>query len=170
MKKALVVYATRTGSTREIAEAVARRLEQLGFQARTANAREKLDPAGYDLVVAGTAGRMGRIYPEMVRFIRKYGPHFGDARLAYFYSGGFMSSDTPENRQKATAALAPLMQLRTPHLIGLFGGIWDPARLTGIWKITLGRSKDPAMAPADHRNWADITAWAEKAAALVDQG
>lgn len=170
MKKALVVFATRTGSTREIAEAIARRLEQLGWQAVTANARDVKTAAGFDLVVAGTAGRMGRIYPEIVRFARRHAREFGNAKTAFFYSGGFMSSDTPENRQKAMGALAPLLQVLQPDLTGLFGGIWDPARLTGIWKFTLGKSKSPEMAPADHRDWQAIDAWADEVAALAGKG
>jgi len=165
MKKVLVAYATRAGSTREVAEAIARRLEVLGCEVDIQNVQHVKNAAGYDLVVVGTAARMGKVYSEAPAFIRKHARSFGGARVAYFYSGAALNVDTPERRQQAMTALGPMVQAHKPASIGLFGGKVDPAKLAGFWKFSLSWVREGEMAPGDHRDWDAIQNWADELAA-----
>ncbi len=168
MKKVLVAYATRAGSTQEIAEAIGKRLGEKDCQVDVLRVDHVKDASGYDLIVVGTAARMAKVYAEAVGFVKKHAPSFGKAKVAYFYSGVAMNTDTPEHRQAAVTALAPMVALYPPFTTGYFGGNVDPARLKGFWKFVTSRIKEGEMAPGDFRDWAAIEAWADELAALPD--
>jgi len=168
MKKVLVAFATRAGSTQEVAEAIAKELGVKGCEVDVLNVQHVKDASGYDLVVVGTAARMSKIYSEAVDFVKKHGHSFGTAKVAYFYSGAALNTNTPERRQQAMTSLAPLLQLHQPVSVGLFGGNVDPTRLSGFWKFAVSRIKEGEMAPGDYRDWAAIESWADELAALPD--
>ncbi len=68
MPKALIVYATRTGSTQSIAEYIAEGLRFTGTDVRVANAteiRELSDLDGYDAYVFGSATYHGEMMQPM---------------------------------------------------------------------------------------------------------
>lgn len=168
MKKVLVAYATRAGSTQEVAEAIGRELGVKGCDVNVARVQHVKDVTGYDLIVVGTAARMSKVYSEAVDFLKKHARNFGQAQVAYFYSGAVLNVDTPERRKQALDSLEPMVQIRKPALIGLFGGNVDPARLSGFWKFAISRIKEGEMAPGDYRDWDAIQSWADELAALPD--
>jgi menaquinone-dependent protoporphyrinogen oxidase len=53
--RVLVVYASRYGATREIADRVAATLRPQGLEATVQPAKDADDPAGYDAAVIGSA-------------------------------------------------------------------------------------------------------------------
>ncbi|MEA3312608.1 MAG: flavodoxin domain-containing protein [candidate division WOR-3 bacterium] len=53
--KVLVAYATKHGSTREVAEKIGEVMKSKGAEVKVANITDKPDPAGYDAVVIGGA-------------------------------------------------------------------------------------------------------------------
>lgn len=168
MKRILVAYATRAGSTQEVAETIASRLAAKGYDVEAINVQHIKDTSSYDLIIVGTAARMGKVYSEAVNFVKKHAKKFGKAKVAYFYSGQALNVDTPERRQEALKALQAMTSLHKPDAIGLFGGKVDPAKLTGFWKFALSWVKEGEMAPGDHRDWDAIQNWADELAALAE--
>ena len=56
----LIAYATKHGSTREVAETLQKELEELGLEAETAPAAEVEDVSSYDGAIVGGSLYMGR--------------------------------------------------------------------------------------------------------------
>lgn len=68
-KKALVVYATRAGSTGEVAQVISERLCAMGFDAEVQPVESVSSLSGFQAVVLGSAVRYGAWLPEMTKFI-----------------------------------------------------------------------------------------------------
>ena len=68
----LVTYASRSGTTAEIAEAIGQTLTKGGAQVDVMPMQEVKDLAPYQAVVAGSAIRGARWLPEAVQFIRAH--------------------------------------------------------------------------------------------------
>lgn len=69
--RVLLVYATRHGSTREVADAVAEELRAAGHEVDQRPAAEAPGPAGYDAVVVGGPMIMGW-HRQAMRFVTKH--------------------------------------------------------------------------------------------------
>jgi menaquinone-dependent protoporphyrinogen oxidase len=85
--KVLVVYATKNGSTEELARALARTLEQEGVVADPRPAAEAGDAREYDAVVLGSALYGGRWLGEARRFAARHRAVLA-ARPVWLFSSG----------------------------------------------------------------------------------
>ncbi|MEZ4668121.1 MAG: flavodoxin domain-containing protein [Anaerolineae bacterium] len=159
--KILVAYATRTGSTREVAEFVAQILRKAGAEVDVRLAREIFDLSWYDGVVLGTAIRDKHALPEAITFAQRHQRQMRDMPVAYFTLGITMIENTPQNRQLATGYIEPLLQAKQPVSLGLFAGRIDQSLLSWPRRLLLSLFKSGPMAEADHRDWDKIRDWAE---------
>jgi menaquinone-dependent protoporphyrinogen oxidase len=66
----LVTYATRAGSTVEVAAAIGETLRGSGFSVDVKPVKEKPSVEGYQAVVVGSAIRLGSWLPEAVNFVK----------------------------------------------------------------------------------------------------
>jgi len=71
-KKVLLAYASRAGSTAEVAERIGNILKGLGFDVDVKSVKEVTDVTGYDSIVIGSAVRMFKLLPETVKFAKRY--------------------------------------------------------------------------------------------------
>ena len=89
MKKILIVYASKTGSTATAAGLLAAQLTGRDVTLCTTEAPEA-DPTGYDIVVVGGSIRFSKLYKPVRDYLRKW-----DAVLAFFrplcYNGRIMN-------------------------------------------------------------------------------
>ena len=159
-KRVLIVYASRFGSTAEIAEAMGQAICDKVSSVDVLPVQKAKGVSGYDLIVLGGAARMGKILPETVRFAKKHGEALQSTPVAYFCSGMAMSEDTAEKRAEMMGYLDPLCAIAEPVSLGLFGGNVDPTRMKGFFKLMFGNVKEGPMAPNDARNWDSIRDWA----------
>jgi menaquinone-dependent protoporphyrinogen oxidase len=70
--KILVTYATRSGSTAGVAQAIAETLAESGVQVDIRPMQDVTDLAPYRAVVAGSAIQDGAWLPEAMQFIRAH--------------------------------------------------------------------------------------------------
>jgi menaquinone-dependent protoporphyrinogen oxidase len=162
MQKILVAYASKCGSTAEIAAAVGSTLAQTGFPVDVISAHLVKDLDSYPIVVLGTALRMEKPIPEMSDFVKKFRTVLQNKTLACFSAGVYMRSDTPENREKTMEFLTTMLsQLPPPISIGLFGGKVDLQKLSPFWRLLISQDKS-LMREGDGRDWTVINAWAEE--------
>ncbi len=149
----LVAYATKHGSTREVAEAIAARLRQNGLDARPRPAAEVDDLSRFDGVVLGSAIYTGRLHADARRFLRRHRKALSKTGLAVFAMGPRTSESTEidASRVQVEHALAKVPEL-TPISIEIFGGVVDPA------KLSFPFSRMPA---SDARDWVQIERWSD---------
>jgi len=147
MTGVLVVYATRNGSTREVAEAVATALRGEQGDVTVSPAREVRAPVGeHDLVVVGGAIYRGRWHHDAHRFLTRHRKELATVPVAVFGMGP--RADTAEAWTRARAQLDRALARHgwlPPVAVTVFGGVDPPTRA--------GRPR------RDIRDWDAIRDW-----------
>jgi menaquinone-dependent protoporphyrinogen oxidase len=154
----LVAYATRYGSTREVAEQVATTLRDGGFEVSLQPARQVQTLEGYRAVVLGAALYMFRWHKDAKRFLRRYRQALAGRPVALFALGPI--HDEEKEYQDARAQLDKQLARfpwLTPVAIEMFGGVWDPSKLGFPFSALPALKEEPAT---DIRDWEAIRAWA----------
>jgi menaquinone-dependent protoporphyrinogen oxidase len=162
MPRVLVAYATKHGSTTEIAYAIAEELgrHQLDADCRRAGDVNTLE--GYDAVVLGSAVYMKRWQPEARRFLRKHAEELAQLPFWIFSSGPFGEHpDLAWSEPPRVVAKAEQLGVRDHVVIG--GRL--PVEPSGIMERALVR--DTPAEFADQRDWSEIRAWATGIAAAL---
>lgn len=156
----LVAYATKAGSTQEIAEFVAECLRERGLPVDVQPVESVRDISGYSAVVVGSAVRMSKVLDEAVKFARRFLAARPAIPAAYFVVCMTLRDDTPENRAKVESYAGELAAARTPVSLGLFGGKMDYSKLNFAMRWMFSHSKDNEIPEGDWRDWDAIRAWA----------
>jgi len=161
MKSLLVAYASKTGSTQEVAEAVTLELQQQGFEVDLFSARDVKEIKKYAGVILGTAVRMNRPVGEAMKFIKKYRDELNAVPTVLFSLGLTMKENTPASRQSAEVALDPIAEEIKTVEIATFGGNLDLSKLLPIMRFAFSQDKSGNMAEGDYRDWEAIRSWAK---------
>lgn len=148
----LVAYASKHGTTREVAESIASRLEELGLAVELEEAGRVRDVTPYDAVVVGGGLYTGRWHADARRLLKRNRRALAGKPLAVFGMGpdSLEESKVAESRQQLDRALAAFPELE-PLAVTIFGGALEPES----WRFPLNRL--PAF---DARDWDAIRAWA----------
>src|SRR5690242_9781200 len=126
----LVAYASKHGSTAEVAEAVARVLREQALAVEVRPAGAVRDVSGYAGVVLGCALYMGRAHADARRFLARHHATLGARPLAVFGMGP--GTTEPKDLQASRAQLDRALAAHggtTPFSVAVFGGVVDPAKL-----------------------------------------
>jgi menaquinone-dependent protoporphyrinogen oxidase len=158
MGKILVAYASKAGSTGEVAEAIGQMLCEGGASVDVRLAKEVSDLSPYRAVVMGSAIRIGRWLPEAVKFVEQHQAVLATMPVAYFQVSGSLKEDTPEKRQEAATYLGPVRALVAPASVGLFAGKMDYSKLSFLDRTI---AKMVGSVEGDWRDWEAIRAWAD---------
>ena len=154
----LVAFASRYGSTREVAEAVATVLRELAIPVDLRPAREVRSLEGASAVVLGAPLYMFRWHADALRFLSRHRSALSALPVAIFALGPF--HDDAKERQDARGQLDKELARfpwLVPAAVEVFGGKFDPARLDFPYNLMPPLKKIPAT---DVRDWAGIRAWA----------
>lgn len=157
MASVLVAYATKYGSTRDAAEAVAAALVERGIDAVALPAADVRSLEGYSAVVVGTALYFFMWRGEAHRFIRRSRRALSSVPVALFGLGPI--EDTPEQFAGARGHLDKGLSRHawlSPVSTAVFGGRLDPARL----RFPDNNPAMRAMAAVDLLDLDAVSAWA----------
>ena len=162
--KILVAYATCTGSTVGVAEAIGKTLAAGGATVEVRPIQAVMDLAPYDAVVVGSAIHDKRWLPEAMRFVQTHRAELTRKPFAAFLVCMTLAMRNGETYRPFVAEfLAPVRALVKPVSEGLFAGALDiskvPAlrdRLTFRLSVLFG-----VWSEGDHRDWRAIQAWSE---------
>ena len=159
MERILVAYATKHGSTREVADAVAATLQRRGLAVDTRPADEVDSLDDYDGVVLGGALYTGRLHRDARRFLKTHRSALAGLPLAVFAMGPRTTEadDVAGSRAQLDRALAAVPEVE-PVSVAIFGGVLDPEQL---------RFPFSRMPASDARNWDAILDWAGEVAPLL---
>lgn len=170
--KILVTYATRYGSTQEVAERVASVLRERGLTVEMAAVKDVRSLGAYDAVVLGAPIYIGHLRKEARQFLANHADTLAQRKVAIFALGPIQSprveSEWTDCRQMLDKDLAQYPALK-PMAIELFGGKMDPRQLRFPDSLlnVMPASPFKDMAPTDLRDWEAIRAWAEGLAAKL---
>jgi menaquinone-dependent protoporphyrinogen oxidase len=158
-KRVLIGYATRTGSTTGVAEAIGRTLGERGYAVDVKPLREKPSPGGYDAVVVGSAINGAAWLPEAIGWIESNASVLRDIPTAVFCVHSMNGGTDEKQTRKRTAYLDKVHAAVTPAAEGFFlgkGPTADDTSLIARWAFkTFG-----GTAEGDARDWDKIRTWA----------
>jgi menaquinone-dependent protoporphyrinogen oxidase len=160
----LVTYASRTGTTAEIAEAIGKTLSDEGAQVDVLSMNDVKDLSLYGAVVVGSAIRASKWLPEAVQFMQSHRSVLAGKRFALFTVCITMAMKNAENyRSGVLGWVAPVRAMVKPLSEGLFAGRLDFSKMpfskdTLLFRIAVALGIFPR---GDHRDWNAIRTWAE---------
>ncbi len=170
MTRVLVAYASKNGSTAEIAEAIAQSVQRHGLEVDCLEAGTVRQLESYSAVVLGSAVYAKRWRGSARQFLRRHRAVLPSIPWWVFSSGpvGEPKPDSPE----AAAWLEPPKIMVEVERLGarehvVFGGRVpvDPHNF-----IERAMAKNTPAGFADRRDWDEISAWSAKIAAQLKQG
>jgi menaquinone-dependent protoporphyrinogen oxidase len=159
----LIAYATRYGSTREVAEAVGARLREQGLTVEVRRAREVQSVDGFRAVVLGAPLYIGSLLREARKFLNRHQTALARMPVALFVLGPVHGGkELDDARAQLDAVLAKLPWLK-PVATEVFVGTYDPARLhfPDSLLAVLPASPLHGVPAHDGRDWPAIGAWAD---------
>ena len=155
----LIAYASRCGSTGEVAQAIAQELTAQGQAVDVRLAKDVSDLSGYQAVVVGSAIRFGKWLPEAVTFVEKNRLALNRVPTAFFSVHALALDDSTASQRRRRAYLDTVRRIVAPKHEAFFAGKVDPARLS-IGERFLARL---VRAPeGDLRDWNGIRGWAQQ--------
>jgi len=161
----LVGYATRYGSTQEVAEAIAATLREGGLDVDVQPLREVRTLEGYGAVVLGAPLFMFRWHKEALRFLSQHHQALMERPMAVFVLGPVHDphdeQEWQDSRAQLDKELAKFPWFK-PAALEMFGGKYDPAKL--CFPLNKFAGEEPA---SDIRDWAAIRLWAEGLKAIL---
>ena len=162
--KILVTYATCTGSTVGVAEAIGKSLAEGGTLVDVLPMQAVKELGSYQAVVAGSAIHGNQWLPEAVQFVQAHQAELRTKPFAIFLVCMTLAMRNGKKYRPFVADyMAPVRRLVQPVGQGLFAGALDIRKvptasdrfkfrlsvLFGVWK------------EGDHRDWEAIRTWAE---------
>jgi menaquinone-dependent protoporphyrinogen IX oxidase len=185
--KTLVTYTTMSGSTKEVAQAVATELEKCGAVVDVLHMREVGEISHYGAAVVGGPMVMGW-HRQAVKFLKQHQPALRQIPVAYFFTAMSLTQTNTTGLGAVPVAIDPnLPQIpkkpgrlglkeryatvehylgpvlrAVPHIqpvsVGFFGGKLDYARLKPLQMLFVMLIIQAR--PGDRRNWPAIRGWA----------
>ena len=163
--KAVVVYASKYGSTRGIAEFIAEKLRRAGTQAEARRVGDVQNPGDYDAFVIGSAVYMMHWLKEATEFVTGNRALLANRPVWLFSSGplGIETKDAQGQDLRTVTEpkeIAGFRELIKPRDHRVFFGVLDNSKLgfghRMLRKLPAARK---ALAEGDFRDWNDIEAW-----------
>jgi menaquinone-dependent protoporphyrinogen oxidase len=162
--KILVTYATRTGSTAGVAEAIAKTLREHGAQVDVVPMQEIANIANYQAVVAGSAIQNRQWLPEAVQFVRTHQAELNQKPFAMFAVCMTLAMKNGEKyRPQVLDWLAPVRRMVHPVSEGIFAGVLDIGKIPSFGDRLKFRLSVlfGVWSEGDHRDWDAIHDWAD---------
>jgi menaquinone-dependent protoporphyrinogen oxidase len=169
--KILVTYASRTGSTAGVAEAIGQTLAESGAPVEVRPMQEVTDLAPYRAVVAGSAIQGGRWLPEAMQFVQTHQAALTRKPCAAFLVCMTLAMGNGKYREHVVDWLQPVRALVRPVSEGFFAGVLDISKIPSL-RDRLKFRVSAALgvwSEGDHRDWDAIRAWAESISPLLQE-
>ncbi len=164
----LVAYASYTGSTAGVAEAIGKQLAAGDMTVDVRRVEDATDLNGYSGVVVGSAIHSGRWLPGAVGFVQSHRDRLRQLPTAYFLVCLMAANDTEENRRVVATFLEPVRTLVEPVAEGRFAGyLWYDkySFVEGLGMRIFARTQK--LSEGDYRDWDAIRAWADSIRPLL---
>jgi len=171
-KKILVTYASRTGSTAQIAEAICKTLIQNGEETELLPMQDVNDLSAYHAVIIGSPIRKSQWLPEAMQFLQNHRAELARKRVVTFTVCITIAMSNDERYQQAVREwIAPVRAKVRPVSEGLFAGKLDFNKLPWTLDTLLFRATIALdiLLKGDHRDWIAVHTWAQSLRPLLLQ-
>ena len=167
-KKILVTFASKYGSTGEIAQKIGEELIREGYMTDVLPVKEVESPGDHRAMVLGSALYMGRLRKEAVRFLRMNQEVLSGMPVWLFYSGPTGEGDPEELLKdwRLSGRVQKVVDLIRPRDSKIFHGALKSEKISSFEKWILKRVKAEI---GDFRDWEAITNWTRKIAAELKE-
>ncbi|RPJ48383.1 MAG: flavodoxin [Chloroflexi bacterium] len=155
--RTLIAYASKAGSTAEIAAKIGETITKQGQAVDVLPVAKVTDLSLYSAVILGSAIRVGQLLPEAMKFLQANQAALAQKKFSAFIVCMTLKDDTEANRQTVSAYLDPVRALVKPASEGLFAGVMDLGKLPLFERLMIKMMKAPE---GDFRKWDAIQAWA----------
>ncbi|MEI7845733.1 MAG: flavodoxin domain-containing protein [Chloroflexota bacterium] len=162
--KILVTYATCTGTTVGVAEAIGKTLSDGGELVDVLPMREVNDLSAYRAVVAGSAIQDKKWLPDALQFVQAHRKELTSKPFAAFLVCMTLAMRNGESYRPFVADfMAPIRVLVKPVSEGLFAGALDISKVPKLRDRLMFRLSllFGVWSEGDHRDWSAIRSWAE---------
>jgi menaquinone-dependent protoporphyrinogen oxidase len=162
--KALVTAASNHGATLEIAETIARVLEEHGLSAELVDIDEVRNLRGYDAYVVGSGIYLGNWLKEARRFIDTHARELAERPTWLFASGSIVGEPPVADDPNALRAglVERLVETTNAREHKLFAGKLDMSKLGLLEKAAV---RGAHASEGDYRDWDEVERWATDIAA-----
>jgi menaquinone-dependent protoporphyrinogen oxidase len=147
-KRVLVCYASRYGSTGEIAEAMAEELEKKGIATDIARVEDVTVIEGF---------YMGKMLPEAREFVHKFRGPLNRLPLYVFVAGYTFRERLEEYLKSGEDAIDAIRLYVSPADVGYFAGRVNPDLVSSPDRAILLMG---GVHPGDFRDWGRVRQWA----------
>lgn len=160
--KILVAYATRYGSTGEVAQAIGSVLREHGIEVDITPVSDVTAVDGYSGVVLAAPFYLGSLLKDAIGFLERNRAALEALPVALVTPGPVQASDDMvEARGQLDSVLAKLEWIK-PVAMEMFVGKYDPAHLRLLDKLVALPPASPlhGLGAHDDRDWDAIRSWA----------
>lgn len=157
--RVLVGYATRTDSTKEVAEAIGEVLAERGYTVDVKPLKDRPPVSGYDAVVLGSAVNGGAWLPEAMSYVESRRTELQALPVSVFCVHIMNMGDEPKHRARRLAYLDPVRKLISPRAEGFFAGKGPSSEDTSLIMRWAFRAFGGG-GEGDCRDWDAIRRWA----------
>jgi len=169
----LVVYASRHGGNRGIAERISTILGGEGLTSRVASVRDKPDPTTAAAIIVGSGVYFGNWLGEGKRWLRSNAKTLREQPV-WLFSSGPVGPPSAEAKRDALLprAVAELEAWVKPRGHEIFAGAFDPAdspKSLGERLMRLMPASRDLLPAGDYREWSAIDAWTRAIARELKQ-
>jgi menaquinone-dependent protoporphyrinogen oxidase len=164
-RRLLVAYASRFGSTFEVAKAIAAVLVQEGARVETLQVKSATALNSYDGVIVGGAIQYDKWMAEAAEFVRTHQEILCSLPVAYFFTCLTLSKQSEKAQRQAMAygaKLCALVPRVAPVDVGAFAGVLSYRKLPFFMRLLAkGVFAVLGVEEGDYRDWDAINAWAK---------
>jgi menaquinone-dependent protoporphyrinogen oxidase len=154
----LVAYASRKGSTAEIAQAIGKELVSAGHTVDVIEMKTVTTVEGYTAVIIGAPVYMGKVEKDVPGFVTKHCDHLSSIPVAAFAVGIAPVAPHIEPVEKVLEDLTKAVSPIQPVAATVFAGKLDPDKMSFIERQMTSLMK---VRTGDFRDWNAIAAWAK---------
>jgi len=162
--RVLIAYATKYGTTKEIAKEIQDVLAEKSIESDLINVMETGKIETYAAVILGSPVYMGKMLVEARDFCTHYQPYLKDTWLAIFVNGISCCSPGSAVTSSLMAAIDEMAEYVRPAMKTAFAGAFSPTKLTDADAQIAGLVRPPV---GDFRDHEAIRIWAQDVALSI---